>query len=122
MEIIVFSNRDNSQRDLLLREISKVSDLRYRMTFDFDTLFDGVKGMPPDGVVVILITFEEEIDFFISNRKRLFYSRCILILPDEEEILISKGCSLYPRYIAQTDDGFRDVAAVLNKMVDNAKN
>jgi len=61
MEIIVFSNRDNSQRDLLLREISQVSDLSYRMTFDFDTLFDAIKMMPPDGVVVLLISSESEI-------------------------------------------------------------
>ena len=121
MEIIVFSNRDNSQKDLLLKEISQIPNLEYRMSFDFDTLFETVKWKASDVVIVFLISFEDELDFLIANKRRFFTSRFILILPDAEKTLVSKGLSLHPRYLAQTDYGFRDVAAVLDKMV-NTKN
>ncbi|MFO7752447.1 MAG: hypothetical protein R6V41_04940 [Desulfobacteraceae bacterium] len=119
MEIIVFSNRDNTQKDLLLKEISQIPNLDYRMNFDLDTLFETVKFKASDAVFVFLITFEEELDLLISNKRRFFNARFILILSDTEKTLVSKGLSLHPRYLAQTDYGFRDVAAVLDKMANN---
>lgn len=122
MEIIVFSNRDNNLKDVLVKGISQIPNLDYRMIFDFDTLLETVKFKTSDVVIVFLISFEEELDFLITNKRRFFNSRFILILPDTAKTLVSKGLSLHPRYIAQTDYGFRDVAAVLEKMVNNKVN
>ena len=121
MEVIVFSNRDNSLKTLLLEEISHVPDLKYRMIFDFDALFETAPFKLSDVVMVFLISFEHELDLLISNKRRLFHSRVVLILPDAEKTMVSKGLSLRPRYMAQWSDRFKDVAAVLNKMVQNRK-
>ena len=121
MEIIVFSNRDNNLKHLLVKEISHIPNLEYRMNFDFDTLFETIKFKASDVVIVFLISFEDELDFLISTKRRFFNSRLILILPDTEKTLVSKGLSLHPRYLAQKDQGFRDVAAVLDKMANPEK-
>ena len=121
MEILVFSNRDNRQKDLLLKEISQIPNLKYRMNFDFDTLFETITFKASDVVIVFLISFEDELDFLISTKRRFFNSRFILILPDTDETIVSKGLSLHPRYLAQKDQGFRDVAAVLDKMANPEK-
>ncbi len=119
MEILIFSNRDNSQKDLLLKEISQIPNLDYRMNFEFHALLETVRFKVSDDVIVFLISFEHELDFLISHKSRFFNSRFILILPDTKKTLVSKGLSLRPRYLAQTNHGFRDVAAVLEKMVNN---
>ncbi|MFO7752352.1 MAG: hypothetical protein R6V41_04450 [Desulfobacteraceae bacterium] len=91
------------------------------MIFDLDTLLETVKFKTSNVVIIFLISIEEELDVLISNKRRFFNSRFIVILPGTENTLVSKGLSLHPRYLAQTDYGFRDVAAVLDKMA-NTKN
>lgn len=43
--------------------------------------------------------------------------RIILILPDREEATIAMGHALHPRFICYADSNFKDVAAVLKKMI-----
>ena len=118
MEIIIYSDRDNPQKETLLKEISQVSNLTYVMTFDLESLFHLVKSKVSDQVVIVfLISHEKELETLISNRVRLFNSRYILTLTNEEESLTSKALLLYPRYLAYTGYGFKDVAAVLDKMI-----
>ncbi len=45
--------------------------------------------------------------------------RIILILPDTEGDTISLGHKLYPRFASYADGNFKDVAAVLEKMLGN---
>ena len=120
MEVIIYSQNDNPQKNRLIREVSQIPDLTYAMTFDFKNLFRLVKSKISDQVVIIfLISSSKELEYLISNREYLFNSRFILILLDEEESLISKALSLSPRYLAHTGYGFTDVAAVIDKMIQN---
>lgn len=120
MEIIIYTQKDNPQKDTLLKRISQVSNLTYVMAFDFDNLFRLVKSKVSDQVIIVFfISSAKELDFLILNRRHLFNSRYILILPSEEESIVSKGLSLYPRYIAHRAYGFKDVAAILDKMIRN---
>jgi len=120
MEIIIYSDKDNLYKDTLIKEVSQVSNLTYVVAFDFERLFRLVKLKVSDQVVIVfLISSVKELTFLSSNRAHLFNSRYILILPNEEESLISMGFSLFPRYLAHTGYGFKDVAAVLEKMIKN---
>ncbi len=120
MEIIIYTQKENPQRDNLIKRISQVLNLTYVMAFDFENLFLFVKSKLSDQVIIVfLISTVNELDFLISNRKHLFNSRYILILSSEEESMVSKALSLYPRHLAHTANGFKDVAAILDKMIRN---
>ena len=120
MEVIIYSKNDNPQKDKLIREVSQISNLTYVMTFDFKNLFSLVKSKISNQIVIVfLISSSKELEYLISNREYLFNSRFILILLEEEESSVSKALSLSPRYLAHTGYGFKDVAAVIDKMIRN---
>ncbi|MEA1968003.1 MAG: hypothetical protein U9N77_07265, partial [Thermodesulfobacteriota bacterium] len=86
-------------------------------------MFSLVKSKVSDQVVIVLfICYEKELEFLIANRVRLFNARFILILTNGGESLTSKALLLYPRYLAYTGYGFKDVAAVLDKMINGNGN
>ena len=120
MEIIIYAQTENSQSKKLQSEIMKTSDIQPIIVFDFKSLFNVLRNhLSGEVIIVFLISFEEELDFLISSKKQLFNSRNILILPNKEKKFISKGLSLYPRYIAHPSHDLKDVSLVLNKMVQN---
>ena len=65
--------------------------------------------------------------FFTKNKAELFdlvllkesllNLRIILILPDEDEETINMGHTLFPRFVTYIDSDFKDVKAVLKKMI-----
>ena len=70
-------------------------------------------------VVVFQAAGQEDFLFLESINNLLFDARLILVLPNREKDTIKKGYSLYPRFITYTDGNYRDVTAVLNKMLIN---
>jgi len=118
MEIILYAHAANTQKDRLQKKIVQATGQAPDLVCDFDSLFKTIKLKISEHVIIIfLITSVEELDFLNSNAARLFNSRLILILPDEKDSSISKGLHLYPRYIAYMSHDFKDVCAVLNKMI-----
>jgi len=69
-------------------------------------------------VVVLLAENQEELARLLVFRDVLAEYRCILILPDASPETISKGHSLYPRFLADIENNLDDVVAVLAKMAD----
>ena len=57
----------------------------------------------------------------ISRRFKIFYGglRPVLVLPDGDDATIALGHSLRPRLISRREDDFENVAAVLNKMIED---
>ncbi len=120
MEVIVYTNSENQNRKRLENEIAIISNLKPLVALDFNNLFDILRQkISGEVIIVFLITIEDELDFLISNRDKLFNSLYLIILPDRVENLVTKGLSLYPRYLADPNHKFRDVCAVLNKMIQN---
>jgi hypothetical protein len=74
---------------------------------------------PRDGfLIVILVAHNKKELYKIFSLKDLFWNlRIILILPDQKMDTISKGHKLYPRFLSYVDSDFKDVAAVLEKML-----
>ncbi len=73
-------------------------------------------GSHPD-IAVLLATSQKELSNIYSIRQLLADIRIILILPDRQPETISKGHKLYPRFLSYTDGSFKDIAAVLEKML-----
>lgn len=75
-------------------------------------------------------TFDMDISILIAVNKKqlsdlLFIKeefrdiKIILILPDRESDTISRGHKLYPRFVSYIDSDFKEVGAVLEKMIKN---
>ncbi len=93
------------------------------IVFDFEALFTAMRSAIYGQVVIVfLISLKRELKGLESIRECLSNTRHIIILPNNDNILVSKALSLYPRYLSQSYHGFKDVCAVLNKMIEfNAK-
>lgn len=70
-------------------------------------------------LAVILARTHKEFKDVLLIRDLLSDLPIILILPDRDKNTISQGHSLYPRFLTYSDGDFTDVAAVLEKMLNN---
>ncbi len=69
-----------------------------------------------DTLLVLFIVDREALDEMLSIKGVLRQHKIILILPDSEPKTVSKGHSLYPRFVAYLDGDLGHVALVLAKM------
>ncbi len=74
---------------------------------------------PKNGfLIAVLVAHNKKELTEILSLKDLFWDlRIILILPNYEKDTISKGHKLHPRFLSYVDSDFKDVAAVLEKML-----
>lgn len=68
-------------------------------------------------IAVLLASNKNELSEIIALKGLFQERRIILILPDRKKESISKGHALFPRFLSYADSDFRDVRAVLNKMI-----
>ena len=73
--------------------------------------------------IAVLFTVDgKDLVDLLSIRDLLDDIGIILILPDDKKETISAGHRLRPRYISYADGNFKDVAAVLRKMLEIINN
>ena len=83
-----------------------------------DSLSQRLRQIPEKPYIAVLIASSRELLSDILNIRKLFRDiRIILILPDRDETTISHGHRLYPRFLSYMDGDFREVAAVLRRML-----
>jgi hypothetical protein len=75
------------------------------------------KPMDDIPVAVILAASENDLLTILSISHLLYDVRFILVLPDREDPTVAIGHSLRPRFLSYTDSDFREVTAVLGKMM-----
>lgn len=68
-------------------------------------------------VAVIVAGNEDDLLGILSISHLLYDVRFILVLPDREDGTIAIGHSLRPRFLSYIDSDYRDVTAVLGKMI-----
>jgi hypothetical protein len=78
---------------------------------------------PMNGLKIAILMAESEQDLidFLSIQDLLSELRIILILPDREPSTFAKAHILVPRFMTYTDSDFKDVKAVLGKMLSELK-
>ena len=69
-------------------------------------------------IAVFLAARQKDLLEILAAQHLLRDIRIVLILPDSKEATIYKGHQLYPRFIGYVDDDFKDVGAVLEKMIE----
>jgi len=83
-----------------------------------EMLSERLKYPGKNGLVTVLLAGnEDELEEALTINGILRDSRLILIIPNSSREIVAKGHLLGPRYLSYADGDFRDVAAVLAKMV-----
>ena len=70
-------------------------------------------------IAIIMVTDRQELLEIISMQHLLNDTKIILILPDDRKDIFTLGCKLYPRFVSYTGSDFKDVLAVVEKMMKN---
>ena len=87
----------------------------------FRTVDELSRGLHQPGVrpniLILLADNRKALSECLSLNDLLWDLRIILVLPDRDSETVSKGCTLYPRYLTYADSDFMDVASVLEKML-----
>jgi hypothetical protein len=119
MHVLIYGNQGNIVTDRLKEAIQNVVSME--QLEEFHTLESLSKGLrrPLLGraIAVLLAVSREDLSGLLSIRDLLQDILVILILPDREKGTISKGHLFRPRYLTYADGDFKDIAAVLGKML-----
>jgi len=119
MNILFYQTTNNGPGERLREVICTIVSKGYIETYTtLDTLSFRLRR-PKHGVTlaVLLAATKAELMGLLSLRDLFQDVRIILILPDRKKETITKGHTLYPRYLSYADGDFKDVAAVLEKMM-----
>ncbi|HQO36408.1 MAG TPA: hypothetical protein PLG59_17225 [bacterium] len=72
-------------------------------------------------IVLLFAETKESLIALLAVRDVLLRHRIILILPDGDKETILQGHKLMPRFLSYMDSDFKDVAAVLARMLERAQ-
>jgi hypothetical protein len=117
--IIVYSKAKNGIGSKLREVVETISPKAHVEAFHTisglsERLHRPVLNFP---IVILLAMNREDLENIVAIQKLFFDSRIVLILPDREEDTMALGHTLRPRFVSYRDSSFKDVGAVLNKMV-----
>jgi hypothetical protein len=79
------------------------------------------RAMRGDLIAVLVAENGEELKHLLSAEEFIDGIPVILILPDQERETVSAGHRLRPRFVSFLNSDFKDVSAVLGKMLERAE-
>lgn len=121
MIIIFYTPFEKSKQDLLQKEIYDTVKRRPAMVSDFNELCSVIEqNTSGDVLIVFFISSIEELEFLNDNNGLLFNRRFIFILLNGSDEMVSKGLSLYPRFIAHMSQDFKEIAAVVKRIINTS--
>ncbi len=122
MEIIIYTPFDKAKQDMLQKEIYQNVKCHSIMVSNFKELSEVLQQKISGHVLIIFfISSIKELEYLQANNAILFNSRFIFILLEGNDEMVSKGLSLYPRYIAHMKHDFKDISAVVKRIILNDK-
>lgn len=90
----------------IYRSIDSLVQRLRKPTFDID-------------IFILMAANKKQLSDILLIKEKLRDIKIILILPDRESDTISRGHELYPRFVSYIDSDFKEVGAVMEKMVKN---
>ena len=121
MDILLYTKKENRAGMHLRRVIESLVFEGNTEVYDSIETF-GIRlrqTLREEAIAVLLAGNREELLEIRSIGDLLNDIPLILIIPDQDEDTIHKAHALRPRFLTQTDSDFKDVAAVLGKMLAN---
>ena len=121
MKILLYMKRNSAPADRLQTGIAMAvpnDNIEIVQTIeDLPRSFMQPENKP--AISIIMVTNKNELLEIISMQHLLNDTKTILILPDDRKDIFTLGCKLYPRFVSYTGSDFKDVLAVLAKMMKN---
>ncbi|MCP4576919.1 MAG: hypothetical protein GY846_11610 [Deltaproteobacteria bacterium] len=118
MEVLVYADSHDGAKERLLGEISRKTATDPLLVLDHESFERELRcRMRFQQIIVYLASLHRDLTLILSIREIMIDTSLILILPDRNPDTVRKGLSLYPRYQTFSDGDFKDVAAVLEKML-----
>ena len=119
MNIILYLSKKETEAGARL--INKISSNFYYENIEVFDHMDNFKkrihSFPRKIDVAVILTVDStQLSDILEIKEALEDMEIILILPDQDKDTVSKGMTLYPRFLAYTDSDFDDVSAVLGKL------
>jgi len=90
----------------IYRSIDSLVQRLRKPTFDID-------------IFILMAANKKQFSDILLIKEALRDIKIILILPDSESDTVSGGHELYPRFVSYIDSDFKEVGAVLEKMIKN---
>ncbi|MGO9137829.1 MAG: hypothetical protein ACLP9S_16385 [Syntrophales bacterium] len=121
--IIFFSTSCGEVEERLLRVIKTVVKARNLKIYrTIDSLSSELRRPRNHGDIAILLASSKvELQYLNLNSLRNLLSdlKIIVILPDSNPDTVARAHILRPRFLSYCDSDFKDVAAVLSRMIEN---
>lgn len=123
MNLILYANGSNGAGERLQHMVELMAPQEQVETFITVDGLDRKLRQPAHGVAiaVLLTTSKKELLELYSLKDLLNDVKIILILPDSESETLTIAHKLLPRFTSYLDSDFKDVGAVLQKMVESMK-
>lgn len=120
MHVLIHGNRGSVVMDRLRKELYRVASLaRIEEYSTLEVLSTRLRKPPMNQIIAVLLAeTREDLSGLLSIRDFLQDILIILIVPDRDKITISSAHALRPRYLTFSDSDFKDVAAVLERMLE----
>ena len=119
MKILLYMKRNSASANRLQTGIAMTvppdSIEIVRTIEDFFRSYRQLGNKP--AITIIMVTNKHELLEIISVRHLLNDTRIILILPEDGKDIFTLGCRLYPRFVSYVSSDFKDVLAVVEKMM-----
>ncbi|MBU0767592.1 MAG: hypothetical protein KJ687_00650 [Proteobacteria bacterium] len=90
----------------IYRSIDSLAQRLRKPTYDID-------------ISILIAANKKQLSEVLLIKEEIRDIKIILILPDRESDTISGGHELYPRFVSYIDSDFKDVGAVLEKIIKN---
>ena len=119
MKVLFYVPLNGGSRKRFRQEVEVLVSRKKRIVYrTIEHLSRRLREVRKDISVAVLLAVDlEDLFDLISIRSLLEDIKIILISPDREKNTVAMGHILHPRFLSNADSDFKDVAAVLEKMV-----
>ena len=120
MKLIYYGSTDNGDGKRLQKVIESVVPVDktevYRNIVDLGNRL----RIPTSDVSIFVLFTKSKAELFglILMKDMLLNLRILLVLPDGDNETIAMGHTLFPRFLTYADSDFKDVEAVLKKLIE----
>ena len=119
MEVILYTP-DSEQSGVRERIGSLIPQRRVRVYRTLEGLSERLhRPVNPETVLIIVTYSREKLSEISPLRHVLGDVRTVVVVPDQEPTTVALAHQLRPRFLTYANNGFDDLAAVLQKMIES---
>lgn len=117
MDVLVFANPRDPEKERFLREISRIPHLSPTFVLAREGLRSLLRGKAFSRRVIVFFAYEPaDLNLALSLKEYLSDTRVIMVLHQTDAESVKQGLSLSPSFLTYANSDFSDIVAVLEKI------